>query len=196
VDAAQRLARLVQLGRAVGADAKDVAGAFHAAQRLLEAAGVDCCVVEGLAVVHHGYHRFTEDVDLLVEAGGSAALDPHLAAHGFSREAPDRIRHDDSGVRVDLLEAGQPMPRPGSPAYPSLAEIGRSDGDEPFVSLAGLVRLKLHARRKQDEADIVALLKGMEEPAYNALEASLPVALRPTLLLLREEALEERRFDG
>lgn len=195
MDAAQRLARLVQLGRAVGADTKDVAGAFLNVRALLDDAGVAYRVVGGLAVVHHGYARFTEDVDVLLEAGGPAALAPHLSAHGFTREAHDRLRHDDTGVRVDLLEAGQPMPRPGCPVYPPVDELGDAPSDAPFADLKGLIELKLHARRKQDEADVVALLKPLEETDYLAVESQLPVALRPALLRLREDALEELRFE-
>ncbi|HHH26844.1 MAG TPA: hypothetical protein ENK57_00625 [Polyangiaceae bacterium] len=185
----------MQIGRAVGADIKDVAGAFADVLRLLEDAGVAYRIVGGLAVVHHGYARFTEDVDVLVEGGGSLALDRHLPSHGFTREADDRLRHDDTGVRVDLLEAGRPMPRAGSPVYPSVDALGDGERDAPFADLRGLIELKLWARRKQDEADVVALLKGLEEAEYLAVEASLPAMLRPELLRLREDALDELRFE-
>jgi hypothetical protein len=195
MDSARRLERLARLGRAVGTETTDVATALEAVHALLVAAGVQYRIVGGLAVGHHGYARFTEDVDVLVDAGSARRLDPLLAAHRFSREARQRLRHEPTGVRVDLLEAGAPMPRPGAPRYPAVGDVGASDSDPRVIGLPALVALKLHARRKQDEADVVALLKPMDEAAYLAIEAALPAELRPLLRDLREDALEELRWE-
>ena len=72
-----------------------------------------------------------------------------------------------------------------------MEEAHRSDTDPRFVSLATLVRLKLHSRRHQDLADVVGLLKGMDEGAYLSLELATPSALRSQLVALRRDALEE-----
>lgn len=61
-----------------------------------------------------------------------------------------------------------------------------------MVSLDALVRLKLLADRHQDRADVVALLKRLDEQAYLDLGAALkPVELRHRLSELRRDALEE-----
>lgn len=66
-----------------------------------------------------------------------------------------------------------------------------SPNDPEVVALEVLVDLKLDAGRSQDRADVVALLKRLDEAAYLHLEA----AVRPThgaeLWRLREDALEE-----
>ncbi|MCA9623457.1 MAG: hypothetical protein KC731_30760 [Myxococcales bacterium] len=134
MDATRALARLAQLGRAVGAETRDVTAALRALRELLREARVEHRLVGGLAVLHHGYPRLTEDIEALVEAGGVARL-------------------------------------------------------------KGLLELKLHAGRKQDEADAVALLKHLDERRYLALEAELPAALRPKLHLLRRDALEELAWE-
>ncbi|MCA9622608.1 MAG: hypothetical protein KC731_26490 [Myxococcales bacterium] len=195
MDFAQVLARLARLGRAVGAETKDVTTAVHALRALLEEAAVDYRIVGGLAVIHHGYPRLTEDVDVLVEAGGVARLKGQLESHGFSQPRADRLLHDATQVRVDLLEQGQPMPGPDRPSYPSPAAVGHSDSDPFIIALPGLLQLKIYAGRKQDEADAVALLKLLDEGRYLAVEAQLPAALRPQLLLLRRDALEELAWE-
>lgn len=61
---------------------------------LLRASGRPFRIVGGLAVIHHGHHgyvRSTRVLDVLVTA--DHGLDPLLAAHGFLRVGPSRLRH-------------------------------------------------------------------------------------------------------
>lgn len=173
-------------------DIPPVDQALPAVRDLLDSAGVAFKVVGGLAVIHHGYARTTEDIDVLVEAGYQDRIDARLEPSGFARETPHRLRHRASGVAVHLLVAGEPMPRPGSPPYPSPESLPPSPEDRDVVSLAALVRLKLLADRHQDRADVVALLKDLDERAYLDLEAAVePPELRHRLEKLRRDALEE-----
>jgi hypothetical protein len=165
--------------------------AFGAVRALLEDAGVAFKFVGGVAVVHHGYARTTEDVDVLLESDGPARLRASLASHGFEAIGELRLRHILTGVRVDLLVAGSPMPRAGSGAYPSPGALGASARDARIVGLPGLFGLKLRARRHQDLADIVALLKGLNEARYTEVEAEIDPTLRSALAELRRDALEE-----
>jgi hypothetical protein len=163
---------------------------------LLAASGVRYLIVGGLAVVHHGYVRTTEDIDLLVEKDVWARLTPLLASKGFERiGTTDRVRHLASGVRVDLLVEGTTIPRPRAVPFPAPEPARASAGDATVADLPLLVELKLRAQRHQDLADVVALVKHLDDGAYLALEASVPRELRSSLARLREDALEELRFE-
>jgi hypothetical protein len=59
------------------------------------------------------------------------------------------------------------------------------------VDLGGLLELKLLARRHRDLADVVELLKRLDEARYDAIEAAVERSLRPELARLRRDALEE-----
>lgn len=170
-------------------DAVDTA--LPALRKLLDEAGAPFKLVGGLAVIHHGYVRATEDIDVLIDGGALPAVEALLDAHGFVREAGDRLRHVATNVRVDLLIGGSPMPRPGSAAYPMPQVTSGAVDDPTVIALAPLCALKLHARRHQDLADIVALLKPLDDGAYTVLEASLDAELRSLLYQLRRDALEE-----
>jgi hypothetical protein len=122
-------------------------------------------------------------------------LDPHLGSHGFARESAQRLRHTASGVAVDVLQAGDPMPRPGAGCYPDPADVAASPDDPSVVDLFGLIMLKLTADRHQDRADVVALLKRLDETAYLALESAQPAERRARLWQLRQDALEEARWE-
>lgn len=115
-----------------------------------------------------------------------------LESAGFTRKAPHRLRHRATGVVVHLLVSGEPMPRPGGPPYPGPESLSSSPRDGAVMSLPALVRLKLLADRHQDRADVVALLKNLDESDYPDLEAAVePPELRRRLLELRRDALEE-----
>jgi hypothetical protein len=143
-----------------------------------------------------GSVRTTEDIDALVDAGGPAKLAAHARENGFVVESRTRLRHVSSGVSLDLLVAGDPMPRAGSPSYPSPSALLGSPRDSAIVGLEALCELKLWARRHRDLADIVELLKPLEDTRYIELEAAMPALLWPELARLRGDALEERALGG
>jgi hypothetical protein len=190
------LAAVLDFALSAGRPVRRVGEAASALRGLLRAAGVEFRFVGGLAVFHHGYGRTTLDLDVLLERAGGERLDGLLAEHGFERLSPGRLSHLATGVPVDLLLAGEPMPRPGSPPYPAPETLGTSPSDPAFVDLAGLLLLKLLAGRQQDSADVVALLKPLGEGEYLGVEAALPTELRSKLWQARQAALEEAAWEG
>jgi hypothetical protein len=160
-------------------------------RRLFEDAHIPFKLVGGVAVVHHGYARTTEDIDVLVEAGTAGRLDAQLPLCGFERAAPTRLRHIATGVRVDLLVAGDPLPRDGRGTYPSPLDVGASPRDRHVIDLGGLIELKLRAGRHRDLADAVELLKRVDDAHYLEIEAGVNAVLRSELSALRRDALEE-----
>jgi hypothetical protein len=192
---ANRLARVQRIARAMNPDAKPVHEALPAVRDLLDAAHVRYLLVGGLAVVHHGYVRTTEDIDVLVEKDAFARIAPLLAARGFERLGmTERVRHVATGVRVDLLVEGRIIPRPDAVPFPPPDPSRASSNDPTVAGLPLLVELKLRAHRHQDLADVVALLKHLDEGAYLQLEVSTPRELRSMLARLRDDALDELRY--
>mgnify|MGYP003375018082 CR=1 FL=1 len=189
------LAGATAFARAMRPELPLVDQGLAALRRLLAEAGVPHVLVGGVAVLHHGYVRATRDLDLLLARADAARLEPLLDRHGFERPATNRLRHRASGVDVDLLFAGEPRPRPGAPPYPSPLELGRSAREPDVVDLPALFELKLTARRHQDLADVVALLKALDESGYLAVESRLRPELRALLLRLRRDALDELALD-
>ena len=178
-------------------DTKAVDEALPAVRALLADAGVPYRIVGGLAVVHHGYARMTEDIGLLVIRDAIARLDPLLAAHGFEHaNHPTQLRHSASGVRIDLLVEGHTIARPGALPFPSPEQTAGSASDPSVVALPVLIELKLQAKRHQDLADVVALLKGLDDARYIQLEAAVAAKHRVELARLRDDALEELKFES
>lgn len=188
---AAALAGATAFARAMRPDLPAVDQGLAALRAALAEAGVDYALVGGVAVLHHGYVRTTRDLDLLISRESLVRALPELERHGFQRVAERRLNLASSGVDVDLLFAGELRPRPGAPPYPDPSRLERSPRESDVVALPGLVELKLVAGRHQDTADVVALLKPLDDGDYLALEAAVPASLRSTLLALRRDALEE-----
>jgi hypothetical protein len=193
---AATLGRLARFAAAVTKDAPRIDLALPAVRELLHAAGVPFRLVGGVAVVHHGYARTTEDIDVLVDSARASHLsDEVLSARGFRRISRARLEHVADGVRVDLLWSSEPVPRRTGDVYPAPQEVAASPEDPDFVGLAPLLHLKLLGGRHQDRADVVALLKRLDEAHYLSIEAALPARFRPELSGLRRDALEELAFE-
>jgi hypothetical protein len=190
---AAALARVNAFGRAVKPDLPAVEVALADLRAMLARAGVQYALVGGLAVIHHGYVRTTKDIDVLLDRDDATRILPLLDGADFEPSGQRRWRHRTTGVDVDLLFAGEPMPREQA-RYPHPADVGRSRRESDIVDLATLMNLKLQAGRHRDTADVVELLQDLDEGTYLGIEATLPPHLRPRLFQLRLDALEERRW--
>lgn len=191
---ATALARVNSFARAVKPDLPAVDVALAAVRELLARAELDYVLVGGLAVIHHGYVLATRDIHLLVDRDELARVEPLLASGGIERTSPKRLRHGATGVDLDLLFAGDPIPPRELARFPSPASVGRSARERDVVDLPGLIALKLQAGRHRDTADVVELLQTLDEGDYLGVEAALSAELRPRLVELRDDALEELRW--
>lgn len=144
---------------------RELLDAYRVAVAAARAAGARPVLIGGLAAGLRGRHRFTDDVDLILEADEARyprVLD-ELAARGIALPAGalDRLRRDGlltvnvGTVRVDLLVTADELS----------AEVAREAPDEViFVVPVGVARpehlivMKLIPRRPQDIMDIQAML--------------------------------------
>jgi hypothetical protein len=134
----------------------------------LHAIGGEAVVAGGWAVWRHGYlGRVTQDVDIVVAAGGVEELLRAAALSGFEvfpahEGVWPKLRHKESGVSVDILPEGATPGTPANPApttIPHPSRLGARAGRLNYIHLSSLVELKLAAGRARDESDVVELLR-------------------------------------
>lgn len=128
----------------------------------LNAAGVRYLIAGGLAVVAHGYVRFTADLDLILDLESENVKQAMmaLAALGYQPRAPVRLEEfADPGKRGEWVrEKGLTVLLDFDAAYRSAARMDVAPGmSATFLSLGDLLRLKERARRPQDMLDIEKL---------------------------------------
>lgn len=184
------LADLLQAGRDRMLEPQDLPGRYgrvvRALDLVLQAIGGEAVVAGGWAVWRHGYlGRVTQDLDIVIPASQVNDLLRGAAVSGFEILSPPagrwpKIRHKESDVEVDLLPEGATPgvaahPAPTTIAHP--ARLGARPGRLSYISLPGLVELKLAAGRARDESDVVELIlanPGQVEPIRRHLQTVHP----------------------
>jgi hypothetical protein len=135
----------------------------------LDAHGIDYMVIGAVALMAHGYPRFTEDIDLVLTREGLDAFHRELIGLGYLpafEGARKRLRATRGGVPVEVILAGEypgdGRPKPVSFPEPASASV-EMDGVR-VVTLERLIELKLASGmtatdRLKDLADVQELIK-------------------------------------
>lgn len=148
-------------------------GQLHGAlARLAEDLGrhrIDYMVIGAVALMAHGYPRFTEDIDLVLTAEGLETFHRELVGLGYKPKFPGasktfRSTRDD--VPVEVITAGDypgdGLPKPVS--FPDPSDASTEIEGVRFVTIEKLVELKLASGmtapdRLKDLADVQELIK-------------------------------------
>lgn len=157
----------------------------------LKKAHIAYVVVGGMAVDAHGHHRLTNDVDVLMTPQSLEQFRRLFVPKNYS-QSPDRSRRFVDRVNkitLDILITG------GTPGrghvtpirFPDPQKVRQQIGAIQYVNLSTLIQLKLAARRHQDFADVVSLIR------VHNLDESFLANLHKTLHSDFIECLEEHR---
>src|SRR5829696_10313684 len=135
----------------------------------LEERGIDYMVIGAVALLAHGYPRFTEDIDLVMTAEGLQKFHDELVGLGYAPAFPGarkRLRSTTDGVSIEVMTTGD-YPGDGKPkpvSMPVPAEASTEIDGIKFVTLEKLIELKLASGlsatdRLKDLADVQELIK-------------------------------------
>ncbi len=135
----------------------------------LEEHGINYAVIGAVALLAHGYPRFTEDIDLVMTAEGLEKFHTELIGLGYVPAFPGarkRLKSTVDGVSIEVMTTGE-FPGDGKPKPVSMPEPTEAfteiDGIR-FVTLEKLIELKLASGlsapdRLKDLADVQELIK-------------------------------------
>jgi hypothetical protein len=157
----------------------------------LEKAQIPYAILGGMAVNAHGHQRTTKDLDVLLTAEGFARFQERFVPKDYETmpKRPRRFVDRKNDVVLDVLVTGR-FPgsgKPGPISFPDPAKVAETVKNIQFVDLVTLIQLKLAARRFQDFADVVSLIRAHD------LDESFQEQLHPTLHRDYIECLEEKR---
>jgi hypothetical protein len=157
----------------------------------LRRAEIPYAIVGGMAVVAHHYRRTTDDLDVLLTPAGFAEFRRKFVPKHYLPvpRRPCRVVDRQNQVTLDVLVTGA-YPGSGDPgpiAYPDPSDVAEPIRKVQVVNLATLVQLKLAARRFQDFADVVHLIRA------NELDESFAKSLHRSVRGDYIECLEEKR---
>ena len=166
----------------------------------LDERGIDYMVIGAVALLAHGYPRFTEDIDLVMTPEGLRKFHEELIGLGYAPAFPGakkRIRSTTDGVSIEVMTTGE-YPGDGKPkpvSMPAPAEASTEIDGIRFVTLEKLSELKLASGitapdRLKDLADVQELIK------IRKLDANFAHKLDPyvrTKYLELEEAVRKSK---
>lgn len=135
----------------------------------LEQRGIDYIVIGAVALLAHGYPRFTEDIDLVMTSEGLQKFHDELVGLGYAPAfsgAKKRLRSTADNVSIEVMTTGE-YPGDGKPksvSMPVPSEASTTIDGIKFVTLEKLVELKLASGisasdRLKDLADVQELIK-------------------------------------
>jgi hypothetical protein len=159
--------------------------------RRLDRAGIPYAIMGGIAVYAHRYRRTTDDLDVLLRPEGLAEFRRLFVPKHYAT-TPNRSRRfvdKQNQITLDVLVAGY---YPGSGVagpitFPDPTKVAEPRGKVQGIDLPTLIQLKLAARRYQDLADVVNLIR------FNELDESFQGHLHASLRRDYIECLEEKR---
>ena len=135
----------------------------------LKERGIDYMVIGAVALLAHGYPRFTEDINLVLTPEGLEVFHRELIGLGYTPAFPGakkRLRSTRDGVSIEVMTSGEypgdGKPKPVIMPEPALASV-EIDGMQ-IVTLEKLIELKLASGmtasdRLKDLADVQELIK-------------------------------------
>ena len=140
----------------------------------LDENGLDYALIGGLALVAHGYRRFTEDVDILMTSEALQIFRERLLGHGYLPAfsgATKTFRDTRTGVRIEVVTSGD-YPGDGKPkpvAFPIPMEARLQREGVWLITLDKLIELKLASglsapHRLKDLADVQELIAHLKLP--------------------------------
>lgn len=161
----------------------DLHGALGQLCSDLDRRGIDYMIIGAVALMAHGYPRFTEDIDLVLTAEGLDVFHRELVGLGYvpaSEGARKRLRATRGNVPVEIITSGD-YPGDGRPkpvSFPVPVEASVEIDGARFVTLEKLIELKLASGmtapdRLKDLADVQELIK------LRGLTAEFAEALHP-----------------
>jgi len=149
--------------------------------------GFPIAIVGGLAAIHHGYERFTKDIDIVVRSQNLdvlARVAPHYGIKVIWKDPEGWHKLQCEGVSIDVVPEGR-KPRKDAPTViPGPEELGVREGTG-YANIGGWMETKLGSYRVQDQADVVQVLKTITHVVMRRIRKHLA----------KVHAIYLRRFD-
>jgi hypothetical protein len=164
IDVAEAMVNLERVVAAVNGQQEQqsrFAKALATLKTLSRKEGIPLAIVGGLAAIHHGYERFTKDIDVVVRSRSLdvlARVAPHYGIKVIWRDPQGWHKLQCEGVPIDVVPEGR-KPRNDAPtSIPGPEQLGVREG-AGYAGIAGWMETKLGSYRVQDRADVVQVMK-------------------------------------
>lgn len=173
--AVAKLGRLVAAVSRTGADNSEFDQVLDVLRTLSKNEDIPIAIVGGMAAVRHGYERLTVDIDIVI---ARAHLDtiirvaPRYGIKVIWQDPRGWHKLQLAGVRIEVVPEGEKPSKDAPTTIPGPKQLGVIDGMD-YASLEGWMETKLGSGRRQDQADVVQVLKKASPDAVARIRAHL-----------------------
>lgn len=166
----------------------------------LEQEGMEYALIGGMALVAHGYRRFSECIEILMTAETLEKFKERFLGRGYLpafQGARKVFRDTETGVRIEVITTGE-YPGDGKPksvAFPNPAGARFSRDGIWLITLEKLIELKLASgisapHRLKELSDVQAMILRLDLPSD--FENELDLSVRPAFAQLWQSAQSAR----
>jgi len=192
-----KLERLVAAVKRPGENNSEYDAVLEVLKTLSRKEGIPIAIIGGLAAIHYGYERYTNDVDVVIASQyGDTFLRvaPRYGIKVIWHDPQGWHKLEYAGVRVEIVPEGGKPNKHAPTTIPSPRQLGVTEGLS-YASLAGWMETKLSSGRQQDKADVVQVLKKTDPEAIGQARAHLGQVHAQYLCLFEElvTAAEEEK---
>jgi hypothetical protein len=123
--------------------------------------GIPLAIIGGMAAIKCGYKRYTNDIDVVVAERHRHTLIRVARTYGIKviwQDPHGWHKFEYEGVRIEVVPEGAKPNKNAPTTIPSPVQLGVTEGSD-YASLEGWIETKLGSGRRQDEADVVRVLK-------------------------------------
>ncbi len=137
--------------------------------------GFPLAIIGDLGAIHHGYERFTKDINVVVPKRQLDVIVRVVPKYGIKVVWHDphgwhKLQYE--GVAIDIVPEGG-KPREDAPTtIPGPRALGVPEGTN-YASLAGWIETKLGSNRIQDRADVVQVMKATAATVLGKVRKSI-----------------------
>jgi hypothetical protein len=204
-DALDELERIVAAVKGEATSESKFARALAALEKLARKEGIPMAIVGGLAAIHHGYQRFTKDIDVVVQSSCLDVLTRVAPRHGIKviwKDVDGWHKLQFEGVPIDVVPQGRKPHKDAPTTIPAPEQLGVREG-AGYATVAGWMETKLGSYRIQDRADVVQVIKTSSAATLRRIRKHLSKAhtvylerFEELLAAAREERTQERERGG
>jgi hypothetical protein len=166
--------QVLREGDALFAGEGAVYEALRRLARRLDEEQIPYALIGGMALISHGYRRFTEDVDILLTAEGLTLFREKCGGRGYVPAfagAQKTFRDTIGNVRIEIITTGE-YPGDGKlkpVAFPDPSQVSIEREGIRIIQLEKLIELKLASglsapHRLRDLADVQDLIMNLNLP--------------------------------
>jgi len=156
-----KLRRLIAAVKHPGEDSSEFDRALDVLKTLSRKEGIPIAIVGGMAAIKYGYERFTQDIDVVIAQPHLSTLirvAPHYGIKVIWQDPHGWHKLQYESVKIEIVPEGGKPSKDAPTRIPGPRQLGVPEG-MGYASLEGWMETKLGSARRQDQADVVQVLK-------------------------------------